>query len=122
MLSPAEEQAIPIAAPAAAGARVIRLHKDDDVVISLDQLVSGTRIARENVTVAGLIPPGHKMATRAIEQGAAVRRYGQIIGFATKAIAPGQHVHTHNLASTRGRGDIEAPESEPQPRLAEPSA
>ena len=35
---------------------------------------------------------------RAIAQGAPVRRYNQIIGFATQAIAPGQHVHTHNLA------------------------
>ena len=96
MLSPIEEQAIEkIAVPA--GARVIRLHADDDVVISLDQLVSGSHIASENVTVSGLIPPGHKMATRAIQAGAAVRRYGQIIGFASQPIRPGQHVHTHNL-------------------------
>lgn len=96
MLSPIEEQAIEkITAPT--GARVIRLHPDDDVVISLDQLVSGAHIASENTTVSGLIPPGHKMATRAIEAGAAVRRYGQIIGFASQPIRPGQHVHTHNL-------------------------
>ena len=98
MLSPVEEQSIALTSAAPVGARVIRLHKDDDVVISLDQLVSGTHIAREGVNVAGLIPPGHKMATRAIAPGAAVRRYGQIIGFASKAIQPGQHVHTHNLA------------------------
>ncbi|MDM0058149.1 UxaA family hydrolase [Variovorax fucosicus] len=79
-------------------ARVIRLHADDDVVISLDQLVAGTHIASEGVAVAGLIPPGHKMATRAIAPGAAVRRYGQIIGFASQPIRAGQHVHTHNLA------------------------
>ena len=96
MLSPIEEEAIPVAQ--SPGARVVRLHRDDDVVISLGQLVSGTHVASENVTVAGLIPPGHKMATRAVEQGAPVRRYGQIIGFAAKPIAPGQHVHTHNLA------------------------
>ena len=78
--------------------RVIRLHPDDDVVVALDQLVSGTRIASEGVTVAGLVPPGHKMATRPIEAGALVRRYGQVIGAATRAILPGQHVHTHNLA------------------------
>jgi len=78
--------------------RVIRLHPDDDVVIALDQLVSGTTIASENVAVAGLIPPGHKMAVRAVSAGAAVRRYGQIIGFASRDIQPGQHVHTHNLS------------------------
>jgi altronate hydrolase len=82
----------------ARAARVIRLNAQDDVVITLDQLVSGTDVASEGITVAGLIPPGHKVATRAIEPGEAVRRYGQIIGFASRAIAPGQHVHTHNLA------------------------
>ena len=78
--------------------RVVRLHPDDDVVVSLEQLVSGTVVASEGVTVAGLIPPGHKMATRALAAGAAVHRYGQIIGFASQPIRPGQHVHTHNLA------------------------
>lgn len=77
---------------------VIRLHANDDVVIARDQLVSGTVIEEEGITVIGLIPPGHKMATRAIDPGAPVRRYGQIIGFASRPIAAGQHVHTHNLA------------------------
>ena len=43
------------------------------------------------------MPPGHKVAVRAIAAGAPVRRYNQIIGTAKQAIAPGQHVHTHNL-------------------------
>lgn len=77
---------------------VIRLHANDDVVIARNQLVSGTVVKEEAVTVLGLIPPGHKMATRNIETGAPVRRYGQIIGFASRPIAIGQHVHTHNLA------------------------
>lgn len=77
---------------------VIRLHANDDVVIARNQLVSGTVVKEEAVTVMGLIPPGHKMATRNIETGAPVRRYGQIIGFASRPIAIGQHVHTHNLA------------------------
>jgi altronate hydrolase len=50
------------------------------------------------LVVAGLIPPGHKVATAAMAAGQAVRRYNQVIGHATAAIAPGQHVHTHNLA------------------------
>ena len=97
MLTPVEAAVSP--ALATKHARVIRLHADDDVVISLDQLVSGTLIASEGVTALGLIPPGHKMATRAVQQGAAVRRYGQIIGFASQPIRAGQHVHTHNLAT-----------------------
>jgi altronate hydrolase len=76
----------------------IRLHPNDDVVIARTQLVGGTRLLDENVTVAGLVPPGHKVATRAVKSGEPVRRYNQIIGFASRDIAPGEHVHLNNLA------------------------
>ncbi|WP_088286813.1 UxaA family hydrolase [Ideonella sp. A 288] len=77
---------------------VIRIHSADNVVIARRQLLGGTVVADEAITVAGLVPPGHKVATRPIAAGEAVRRYDQVIGVATQAIAPGQHVHTHNLA------------------------
>jgi altronate hydrolase len=76
----------------------IRLHAADDVVIARAQLVGGTQLAEENVVVAGLVPPGHKVATHAIRAGEPVRRYNQIIGFASRDIAAGEHVHLHNLA------------------------
>jgi altronate hydrolase len=76
----------------------IRLHPNDDVVIARQQLVSGTTLLDENVKVSGLVPPGHKVATRAIAVGEAVKRYDQIIGFAKRPIRPGEHVHLHNLA------------------------
>ena len=76
---------------------VIQIHAADDVVIARQQLVGGTRLDGLGITVAGLVPPGHKLAIRAIAQGQPVRRYNQIIGTAKQAIAPGQHVHTHNL-------------------------
>jgi altronate hydrolase len=76
----------------------IRLHPNDDVVIARTQLVGGALLTDENVTVSGLIPPGHKVATKAIRAGAPVRRYNQIIGFASRDIAPGEHVHLNNLA------------------------
>lgn len=76
----------------------IRIHAADNVVIARRQLLSGTVLAEEGVTVSGLIPPGHKVAVRAIAAGEPVRRYNQIIGTATQPIAPGQHVHVHNLA------------------------
>ena len=76
----------------------IRIHPADDVVIARQQLLGGTKLASLGVTVSGLIPPGHKVAVRAIKAGEPVRRYNQIIGIAKTDIAPGQHVHTHNLA------------------------
>src|SRR6476620_374938 len=76
----------------------IRLRPADGVVIARQQLVGGTKLLDENVAVVGLVPPGHKVATRAIAVGEAVRRYNQSIGFASRAIGPGEHVHLHNLA------------------------
>jgi altronate hydrolase len=76
----------------------IRIHPADNVVIARQQLLGGTVLEGEGITVAGLIPPGHKIATCAIAAGEPVRRYNQVIGTATQPIAPGQHVHTHNLA------------------------
>ena len=76
----------------------IRIHPADNVVIARRQLLGGTALEGKGVTVAGLVPPGHKVATRAIAVGEAVRRYNQVIGVATAPIAAGQHVHTHNLA------------------------
>jgi altronate hydrolase len=78
-------------------ALTIRLHPNDDVVIARSQLVGGTTLLDEKITVVGLVPPAHKIATRAIKKGEPVRRYNQIIGFASKDIAPGEHVHLNNL-------------------------
>src|ERR671919_1276836 len=76
----------------------IRLHPEDDVVIARIDLQSGTLVARENVRVSVTIPAGHKLAVRDIAKGRPVRRYNQIIGFATRDIKAGEHVHVHNLA------------------------
>jgi altronate hydrolase len=83
----------------------IRLHPADDVVIARAQLMSGSTV--DGVAVRGLIPPGHKVATRAIAAGEPVRRYNQIIGFASQAIGPGEHVHTHNLNMGAEKGNFE---------------
>jgi altronate hydrolase len=50
-----------------------------------------------NVVVARDIPAGHKIALHRIAADAPVRKYGQIIGFASRSIADGDHVHSHNL-------------------------
>jgi arabinonate dehydratase len=80
---------------------VIRLHPEDSVVIARATLLPGVPVA-EGVVASERVPAGHKVAVRPIAPGEPVRRYGQIIGFASTAIAPGQHVHVHNC----GMGDF----------------
>ena len=75
----------------------LRLNPADDVVIACRELDTGTNLLQENVVCRERIPAGHKVATRAVAKGDPVRRYAQIIGFATQPIAPGQHVHVHNI-------------------------
>jgi len=82
----------------------IRLHPADDVLIARAQLIGGAQI--ENIAVRGLIPAGHKIATRAMAPGDPVRRYNQIIGFASQPISAGEHVHTHNLDMGPNKGDF----------------
>jgi altronate hydrolase len=81
----------------------IRLHPEDDVVIARVEIPTGTLVRKEQVSAAVTIPAGHKLAVRDIAQGKPVRRYNQIIGFATRPIRAGEHVHVHNLAM----GDFE---------------
>src|SRR3954471_21216134 len=75
----------------------LRLNPADDVVIACREIEPGTNLLQENVVVRERIPAGHKVATRAIAAGEPVRRYNQVIGFATRAIDAGAHVHVHNL-------------------------
>lgn len=82
----------------------IRLHDHDDVLIACQQLVGGTTL--EGITVRGLVPAGHKVATRHLQPGETVRRYNQIIGLATKPIQAGEHVHVHNCALGEDKGSF----------------
>jgi len=104
-------------------APTIRIHPADNVVIARRQLLGGTVLDSEGaLVVTGLVPPGHKVATQAIAAGEAVRRYDQVIGHATQAIAPGQHVHTHNLAfATFERAHEACAGAQPTAYVAEPA-
>jgi altronate hydrolase len=75
----------------------LRLNVADNVAIAQCPLLAGTTIASDGVTVRAPIAAGHKLATRAIAAGEPILRYGQIIGFASTAIGPGEHVHNHNV-------------------------
>jgi altronate hydrolase len=78
--------------------RFVRLHPDDNVVVATVSLPTGTVLDGEGVTVLRAVPMGHKIATKPIASGAAVVKFGQIIGYATQDVPPGAHVHVHNCA------------------------
>lgn len=92
---------IPSGGAVAFGQVALHLHPIDDVAIARSPLAPGTVLVRDgapDLTVRRFIPGGHKVALREIASGEPIRRYGQIIGFATQPIAAGDHVHLHNLA------------------------
>jgi altronate hydrolase len=79
----------------------IQLHPSDTVAIAKKTLMPGLVLdlgAEGKIKVNQLINSGHKVAIKAVAKGGAVRRYGQIIGFAGQAIAQGDHVHSHNCS------------------------
>jgi len=78
---------------------VVRLHADDDVVIARGAITAGTVLDElDGLRVVDDIAPAHKIALRALSSGAPVHRYGQIIGFASRPIEAGEHIHVHNLS------------------------
>jgi altronate hydrolase len=83
----------------------VHLRPEDNVAVVAKPLQAGSVVDFQGdaITVASRIGMGHKLALRPIKQGAAVYKYGQIIGFASNDIAPGELVHVHNVTA----GDFE---------------
>ena len=81
------------------------LISDTDTVVTVTRALPGDEIIfmskgkRAIVKARSSIPIYHKAAIKQINQGEAVLKYGEIISHATTAILPGEHVHTHNLAT-----------------------
>jgi altronate hydrolase len=74
----------------------VRLHASDNVVTVTRPAEAGRSV--EAVVTKALVPRGHKVATTDIGEGEAIRKYAQIIGYASEMIGAGDHVHTHNVA------------------------
>lgn len=92
-------------------AKVVLLHPEDNVLTSLAALAPGDVVTVETsggpmrLTLRDAVPYAHKIACRAMAPGEAVVKYGEVIGVASTAIAPGDWVHVHNVESARARGD-----------------
>lgn len=85
--------------PANGQVDVVYLHRDDNICVAARNLDAGTTItvAGQSIQLPQAIRIGHKIAVSPIAAQDAVRKYGQIIGFATSPARPGDHIHGHNL-------------------------
>ena len=92
--------------------KAIVLNAKDNVATALADLAAGDTVAVEvdkkpvSIKLVNPIQFGHKFSLMDIKSGSSIMKYGEVIGEATKDIAMGEHVHVHNVASTRGRGDV----------------
>ena len=77
--------------------RALRLDPSDNVIIAIDEISAGAEPAA-GVQARERVPKGHKMAAAPVAEGEPIRKFGQIIGFASRPIAPGEWVHEHNCA------------------------
>lgn len=96
------------------GQKALVMNPKDNVATAIQHLQAGERVevARGDgqppvvVELRQPIPFGHKLALEPIPKGEPVRKYGELIGLATAPIEAGEHVHVHNVESTRARGDV----------------
>jgi len=90
---------------------VLKMGDNDNVATAISDLDAGTRIQYDGgIELKEDIPFGHKVSLVALDPGDPLKKYGEQIGQATQSVAPGEWVHTHNVESRRGRGDVTAGE------------
>ena len=91
---------------------IVVLNDQDNVATSLLELSDGQSVVvhlgddEREIVVRDDVPFGHKIAIRPLDTGDDVLKYGEVIGRASRDIAPGEWVHIHNVESARARGDL----------------
>ena len=76
---------------------LIILNKNDNVAVTTFPISPQTKIADQSIVSIDPVPFGHKICLKPINKGEPIIKYDQVIGFASKSIKPGEHVHSHNL-------------------------
>ena len=92
--------------------RAIVLNRADNVATLLDAGRAGDTCRLEGEKTGELVllqdvPFGHKICVADTSAGTQILKYGQVIGVASRSVRAGEHMHVHNIESSRARGDLE---------------
>jgi altronate hydrolase len=95
----------------------LQLAAQDNVAVAIRMIPAGTEVEvdRQSFTIPSRIPAGHKISLRRIAEGTAIVKYGQTIGFATKDISAGDHVHVQNVSAGNFERDYAFSSAVPPP-------
>ena len=85
-------------AAATTASPLLRLHRDDNVLIARQVLTLGQELPEFGLRLKAQVPAGHKIAARRIAAGETIRKYNAVIGVAARDIEAGDYVHAHNIA------------------------
>lgn len=83
------------------GSNCLRIRGSDNVAVAVEQLNENENLMLDgiDITVKENIPAGHKISLCHIAEGAEIVKYGVPIGYASREISAGEHVHSHNMRS-----------------------
>lgn len=92
----------------------------DNIALALEDLQPGDRIEVLDITIRSHIPTAHKFARQPIAEGEVIRRYAQIVANASQDIAPGEHVHVHNVTANNQPASLDmiGTDLKPTPKAA----
>ena len=99
----------------------VHLRPTDTIAVAARPIPAGAEVTFDGTTVRlpAAVKMGHKFAVRPISEGDAVTKFGQTIGFASRPVHPGEHVHTHNVRADKFHRDyafgVDRPAPQPPP-------
>ena len=79
--------------------KTLKIHPADNLMVALVDLQAGESVSlgTEIFQLQTAVPAKHKFALEAFSTGTEILLYGVVVGRATKNIAKGEAVHTHNI-------------------------
>jgi len=93
--------------------KIMVMNVKDNVAVAIKDITAGENLTfdiksekKYQFTSRNMIAFGHKIAILDIKNNEDIIKGGEVIGVATQKIRQGDHVHTHNVQSKRGKENI----------------